>query len=83
MRLERTSLNSQSQVHLLDGLVFCNEPLSMLQKVAEALEYEHLLVQASREANSLVRMAYVAIFNIVQYCCQYDRLMKPFNPLLG
>lgn len=55
----------------------------MLQKVAETLEYEDLLVRAAKEPDSLVRLAYLCVFNIVQYCCQYDRLMKPFNPVLG
>ena len=63
--------------------VFFNEPLSMLQKVTEALEYQDLLVLAAKEPDPKIRLAYVACFNIVQYCCSDERLLKPFNPILG
>lgn len=64
--------------------VYFNEPVSMVQKVAEIMQYENLLVSANLETtSSLIRMLYVASFAIAQYKCTYRRMNKPFNPILG
>jgi hypothetical protein len=44
--------------------VYFNEPISMLQKVSEIMEYESLLVKADQESDSLMRLLYVAAFGI-------------------
>lgn len=63
--------------------VYFNEPLSMLQKLAETFEYTDILDKASFEKNSLMRMAYICAFKISRYSGQYEKRTKPFNPLLG
>lgn len=63
--------------------VYFNEPISMVQKVSEIMEYENLLVKANQEPNQLKRLLYVAAFSIAQYKCSDKRLCKPFNPILG
>ena len=40
-------------------------------------------MKAAKEPDYLIRMAYITVFSIVQYCCSEDRLLKPFNPILG
>lgn len=45
--------------------VYFNEPISMLQKVSEIMEYESLLVKASDEEDSLKRLLYVSVFGVV------------------
>eukprot|EP01022_Parablepharisma_sp_SALTPOND_P014306 TRINITY_DN1933_c0_g2_i3.p1 TRINITY_DN1933_c0_g2~~TRINITY_DN1933_c0_g2_i3.p1 ORF type:complete len:668 (+),score=42.50 TRINITY_DN1933_c0_g2_i3:122-2005(+) len=59
------------------------EPISMLQKVAESLEYEECLRKAANSSDSLIRMAYVAAFLVASYCSTFSRTKKPFNPILG
>jgi hypothetical protein len=44
--------------------VHFNEPLSMLQKISEIMEYENLLVLANNESDPYLRLIYVAAFNI-------------------
>jgi len=63
--------------------VYFNEPLSMLQRIAEIMENEYLLVQANGQADSLRRMAYVSVFNAAQFNSIVDRKLKPFNAILG
>lgn len=60
-----------------------SEPLSMLQRLTEELEYSELLDRASQCADSCEQMAYVAAFTISVYSTTADRAAKPFNPLLG
>jgi len=55
----------------------------MLQKVAECIEYESLLSKANNESDSLIRLGYIAAFTISQYAGSYERILKPFNPILG
>lgn len=57
--------------------VYFNEPISMLQKGGEAMEYEELLVSANSEKDSLVRLAYIAAFNVSQYANMEERNLKP------
>lgn len=39
-----------------------NEPLSMIQKIVEIMEYEDLLVQANQSADSKKRIMLIAAF---------------------
>lgn len=60
-----------------------NEPLSMLQRLSEDLEYYELLDKAAKCQSSLEQMCYVAAFTISSYSTTVNRTGKPFNPLLG
>uniref|UniRef100_A0A673KLT6 Oxysterol-binding protein n=1 Tax=Sinocyclocheilus rhinocerous TaxID=307959 RepID=A0A673KLT6_9TELE len=60
-----------------------NEPLSMLQRLTEDLEYHELLDKAARCENSLEQMCLVAAFSVSSYSTTVHRTAKPFNPLLG
>ncbi|KAG5280611.1 hypothetical protein AALO_G00062070 [Alosa alosa] len=60
-----------------------NEPLSMLQRLSEDLEYHELLDKAARCENSLEQMCLVAAFSVSSYSTTVHRTAKPFNPLLG
>ncbi|OLL23867.1 Oxysterol-binding 1 [Neolecta irregularis DAH-3] len=63
--------------------VFLNEPTSLLQRVAEDMEYVELLNTASQAADSTERMVYIAAFAASEYSSTVNRVAKPFNPLLG
>ena len=63
--------------------VYFNEPITMLQRIAEVMENEELLITANKESNSLKRLVYVSIFNAVQYNTILGRKLKPSNPILG
>ena len=63
--------------------VYFNEPISMLQKMAEFMEYGDLLELASAEESSLLRLALVATHTISHYNSSESRTTKPFNPVLG
>uniref|UniRef100_A0A3Q3LZV6 Oxysterol-binding protein n=1 Tax=Mastacembelus armatus TaxID=205130 RepID=A0A3Q3LZV6_9TELE len=60
-----------------------NEPLSMLQRLSEDLEYYELLDKAAKCQSSLEQMCYVAAFTVSSYSTTVNRTGKPFNPLLG
>ncbi|XP_019871821.2 oxysterol-binding protein 1 isoform X2 [Aethina tumida] len=60
-----------------------NEPLSMLQRIAEDFEYSELLDQAAKCADACEQLAYVAAYTISSYSTTSTRSGKPFNPLLG
>ena len=62
---------------------YFNEPISMLQKGGEAMEYEDLLVKANNWDDSLLRIAYISAFNCSQYANLEERTLKPWNPVLG
>lgn len=61
---------------------FC-EPLSMLQRLCEDLEYAELLARADAADDALVRIQYVLAFAVSGYASSEARLAKPFNPMLG
>nr|XP_050861313.1 oxysterol-binding protein-related protein 2 isoform X1 [Vespula vulgaris] len=63
--------------------VIFNEPLSFLQRVAEYMEYAKLLKLASAEQTPVGRLQYVAAFAVSALASNWERLGKPFNPLLG
>lgn len=60
-----------------------NEPLSMLQRLAEDYEYTDLLDKAAQCKDPCEQLAYVAAFTISSYSTTSNRTGKPFNPLLG
>ncbi|KAK3242775.1 hypothetical protein CYMTET_47549 [Cymbomonas tetramitiformis] len=62
--------------------VYFNEPLSSLQKVAEELEYSHLLdLAAAAPKGSVDRLKYIAAYAVSGYSSTQGRTQKPFNPL--
>ncbi|KAJ8899732.1 hypothetical protein K2173_019431 [Erythroxylum novogranatense] len=69
-----------TSVVTLPVLIF--EPISMLQKMAELLEYSYLLDQADECEDPYLRLVYAASFFISVYYA-YQRTWKPFNPILG
>jgi len=60
-----------------------NECTSMLQRMAEDMEYDACLTVAAGEADSLKRIAFVAAFAMSNYSSTIGRIAKPFNPLLS
>ncbi|XP_028303440.1 oxysterol-binding protein 1-like isoform X2 [Gouania willdenowi] len=60
-----------------------SEPISMLQRLSEDLEYYDLLDKGAKCQNSLEQMCYVAAFTVSSYSTTVHRTGKPFNPLLG
>ncbi|KAL4991729.1 Oxysterol-binding protein-domain-containing protein [Aspergillus falconensis] len=60
-----------------------NEPTSLLQRVAEDLEYTDLLDIAADRTDSMERLVYVAAYAASEYASTIGRVAKPFNPLLG
>uniref|UniRef100_A0A8D2JL90 Oxysterol-binding protein n=1 Tax=Varanus komodoensis TaxID=61221 RepID=A0A8D2JL90_VARKO len=60
-----------------------NEPLSMLQRLTEDLEYHELLDKAVKCESSVEQMCFVAAFSVSSYSTTVHRTAKPFNPLLG
>ncbi|KAF9650754.1 hypothetical protein BDM02DRAFT_3092654 [Thelephora ganbajun] len=61
-----------------------NEPLSLLQRAAEELEYFDLLNQAAQSINPVDRMCYVAAFAVSGYAhTRFRSGRKGFNPMLG
>lgn len=66
--------------------VSSNEPLSLLQRAAELLEYSSLLDKASQASDSLERLMYVTAFAVSSLSSNRVReraIRKPFNPMLG
>ncbi|KAL8777149.1 MAG: hypothetical protein Q9213_007988, partial [Squamulea squamosa] len=68
--------------------VSANEPLSLLQRASEQLEYSHLLDSAATYASqsSTQRLLYITAFAIstLSYSRVKERaIRKPFNPMLG
>ncbi|KAG2190375.1 hypothetical protein INT46_002356 [Mucor plumbeus] len=60
-----------------------NEPLNMLQKACEELEYCELLEKASTLTDAMERLMYVTVFSISSYASsQYRTGRKPFNPMM-
>ncbi|EED14068.1 oxysterol binding protein (Osh3), putative [Talaromyces stipitatus ATCC 10500] len=66
--------------------VTANEPLSLLQRAAECMEYSTLLDKAASAIDGLERLVYVTAFALspLSSARVKDRaIRKPFNPLLG
>ncbi|NXW89511.1 OSBP1 protein, partial [Alopecoenas beccarii] len=79
----RSSLSILCPFSVSPCLVNFNEPLSMLQRLTEDLEYHELLDRAAKCENSLEQLCYVAAFTVSSYSTTVFRTSKPFNPLLG
>ncbi|XP_064191041.1 oxysterol-binding protein 1 [Anguilla rostrata] len=60
-----------------------NEPISMLQRLSEDLEYSELLDKGAKCQSALEQLCYVAAFTVSSYSTTVHRTGKPFNPLLG
>ncbi|KAM0528145.1 hypothetical protein ACHAP6_001976 [Verticillium nonalfalfae] len=66
--------------------VSANEPTSMLQRIAEQLEYSQLLDAAVQQKTAKDRLLYVTAFAVSQISINRSKeraIRKPFNPLLG
>jgi hypothetical protein len=62
--------------------VWIMEPYTMLQKVAEIMEYTDLLDRAATTTDEYERMAWVAAYCLGPFGGN-ERTWKPFNPILG
>ncbi|CAO1630242.1 unnamed protein product [Parajaminaea phylloscopi] len=60
-----------------------NEPTSMLQRMAEDMEFSECLDAAATQRESSLRIAFVAAFAMSNYSSTIGRIAKPFNPMLG
>ncbi|KAG4921894.1 hypothetical protein JHK82_050852 [Glycine max] len=58
------------------------EPMTILQKMAELMEYSYLLDMADKTEDPYMRLVYASSFFISIYYA-YQRTWKPFNPILG
>ncbi|KAF7325030.1 Oxysterol-binding protein [Mycena kentingensis (nom. inval.)] len=63
--------------------VFFNEPTSMLQRMAEDMEFSECLDVAAKERDAHRRIAFVAAFAMSNYSSTIGRIAKPFNPMLS
>ncbi|KZT24322.1 hypothetical protein NEOLEDRAFT_1170159 [Neolentinus lepideus HHB14362 ss-1] len=63
--------------------VFFNEPTSMLQRMAEDMEFSECLDAAATEEDPHRRIAFVAAFAMSNYSSTIGRIAKPFNPMLN
>ncbi|KAJ3847266.1 Oxysterol-binding protein-domain-containing protein, partial [Lentinula lateritia] len=63
--------------------VYFNEPTSMLQRMAEDMEFSECLDIASSTPSPHLRIAYIAAFAMSNYSSTIGRIAKPFNPMLG
>ncbi|XP_023805461.1 oxysterol-binding protein-related protein 7 isoform X2 [Oryzias latipes] len=61
-----------------------NEPVNLLQRLCEELEYSELLDTACNTPDPFQRMVYIAAFAISGYStAMFRNRYKPFNPVLG
>jgi len=67
---------------MLSVPVFLMEPTSVLQKMAEIMEYPDLLTKGAKATEEAERMAWAAAFAVSVYASA-ERTWKPFNPILG
>lgn len=58
------------------------EPMTMLQRMAEIMEYAHLLEMADKCEDPYLKMVYATSWAVSLYFA-YQRTWKPFNPILG
>ncbi|KAI1619812.1 Oxysterol-binding protein-domain-containing protein [Exophiala viscosa] len=66
--------------------VSANEPLSLLQRAAEQLEYSQLLDDANKSPDVFERLMYVSAFAVSALSnarVKERSIRKPFNPMLG
>eukprot|EP00245_Coleochaete_scutata_P008860 TRINITY_DN2796_c0_g1_i1.p1 TRINITY_DN2796_c0_g1~~TRINITY_DN2796_c0_g1_i1.p1 ORF type:complete len:454 (-),score=96.13 TRINITY_DN2796_c0_g1_i1:738-2099(-) len=58
------------------------EPMTMLQKMAELMEYSELLNKADMCEDPYLKLVYASTWAVSVYWA-YQRTWKPFNPILG
>jgi hypothetical protein len=66
--------------------VSANEPTSLLQRVAEQLEYAHILDTAASLKTPNQRLLHITAFAVSQFSINRAKeraIRKPFNPMLG
>lgn len=63
--------------------VYFNDPLNILQKCCNSMEYNDLLDLAIADPDPFRRLALVAIYSITMLSTVERSSTKPFNPLLG
>ncbi|XP_057309059.1 oxysterol-binding protein-related protein 1-like [Hydractinia symbiolongicarpus] len=63
--------------------VIFNEPLSFLQRIAEYMDYVHILHKATNIDDPIERLLNIAVFMVSCNASTEARVGKPFNPLLG
>jgi hypothetical protein len=66
--------------------VSSNEPLSLVQRAAEVMEYSMLLDQAASTSDAVERLMYVTAYALSSLACNRVKersIRKPFNPMLG
>lgn len=81
LQLAKRYIGSDVQ-SLMSIPVWLMEPFTNLQKMAEIMEYSHLLDKATTCEDEFERMAWVAAFFVSPYAAN-ERTYKPFNPILG
>lgn len=62
--------------------VVFNEPLTMLQRACEGIQYSHYLQLADQSDDPIERMELICAFLIASLSVNCHRIIKPFNPLL-
>lgn len=67
---------------LMSVPVWIMEPFTILQKMAEIMEYTEILDAADASDDPLMRAAQVAAYCVTPYGAS-ERAWKPFNPILG
>lgn len=67
---------------LISVPVWIMEPLTVLQRMGEIMEYTELLDQANQCDDEYKRLALLLAFAVTPYGC-IERPWKPFNPILG
>ena len=63
--------------------VYFNQPVSGLQMQTATCENLHLLDMAVKQVDTAKRLAYVAVYCMVQQTHLERAMQKPFNPMLG
>ena len=59
-----------------------HEPTTFLQRMAEGLQYHHLLEEGGQTIDTMRQLMLTTCFAIATYSCN-ERTGKPFNPYLG
>ena len=60
-----------------------HEPLTLLQRAAESLQFSYLLDKAAECDDSLEQMMYVSAFEVAMQSFLYERVTVPISPLLN
>lgn len=62
--------------------VVFNEPLTMLQRGCEGIQYSRFLKLADESDDPVERMELISVFVVASLSSNCHRIIKPFNPLL-